>query len=279
MSSAKDNPEAGVRGQQDTSAQGGGKPLLWLAGGPGAGGEVRILAKRTAGDPGGHSEGCEAMRLRPGMFCGAVATIGRADPSADRRSVTLEWAPTWYCNTFAPDDRQDMARRETFGWNVVVTFEEGGRVVVMRRARTTLLGGLWSVSANEGVEPADMPEGTAVAAVDAASVTLRSIREELGVRPGRSLLEAASSTVGVFKVPGAAGYGALVAIDADLLGVEQRSLSDRQRSAEGAQEGTVEIQPTLRLSGLGRSWTPWSLECLNLAAEHVRSSRERRQRL
>lgn len=73
----------------------------------------------------------------------------------------------------------------------------------------------------------------------------------------------------MFRVPGTNGYGALAPVDADRLGLTEDSLLLEQPQAEGGREGEVEIVPVADLGKMGRSWTPWSLECLKAAAEEA----------
>lgn len=244
-------------------------PLAWVAGGPGRRLE-HIRALKAGPDEPHDMDECLKIAANPDMHCGDTATITAASVDASGR-LHIEWRSTPYCRGRSAPEAGEGMRAASFGWNVVLTLEGGTRAVVMRRSERTVMGGMWSVSANETVCPDDMPDTGDWQDMDVTQVTRRSVAEELGVIAPHPLIEASSSLVGVFAVDGS--YGALVVVDGDAHGLAARDLKKLQAAAQGAWEGSIEVMEMKHIHNDRRRWVPWALQCFEEASAHALQAR------
>lgn len=239
------------------------RTVTWIAGGPGTLSSPLIWARRDGHDGMHDEKECQRISDHPDLHCGQVATIreARVDSAGD---MHLTWRASPYCRTRADRSTQGEARCFSLGWNVVVTLERGQRAVVMLRSERTLMGGLWSVSANETACPEDMPSTLDHSLVDLSRPKGRSISEELGITASRAEIEASSRLVGMFKYGD--GYGVLTTVDADRHGLSEERIKELQRGAQGSWEGRIEVMGLDRIRRSRRAWTPWAKECIEAAA-------------
>lgn len=215
------------------------------------------------------------VEATPGQFCGSRWSCHRYEVEEGRVALTLRHTPYCASRSFESIPAKGGPTEDhpwSVGINVTVSAGAKDEVfVVTRRSPGLNSGGLWHVTANEGVELGDFARPQLEAGV------ARALAEEVGLNLSEDQVREVAVSTAFAAIPSLAALFFTIHLELGRLDVTFEDMVAARAHAPDAWESTEMVAvPAADFSEwrAQREWTPWAPFCWDQAAS-ARSERGR----